>query len=407
MDKALRWGPFAFFFSAAFLLSLRKSSLPLVFSRYSIVYFAVIAGMGGFAALSFLIALRTRRGREVVSRIFLIAVSVFMSFGFSEILFRNFLLESKVPETDIEFEEIIAADWPRRIEPAKRPGVFRILGLCDSFGRASKYRNYHYLVEERLRQAGLNVEMVNLSVTGASPREQLELLDRYSARYAPDLVLHGFYAGNDFEILPGRQRHYRRILIQERSGLAALNPRNWTLLQALDGHARVAWNNWRLAKEPEAQKDGALFSPDMFLWLEWVVADKLYVRKPGRQVEWAPSLGYVAKIRSKAEEIGADYAMVFHPERMQVEDGLWQAVLKKYGLDPASLDRELPQRVLQRDCIKAGVPCLDLLPVFRSQDSSVNLYLAQDFHYSDVGNEIAADEIVKFLKGILPGGESP
>jgi hypothetical protein len=74
------------------------------------------------------------------------------------------------------------------------------------------------------------------------------------------------------------------------------------------------------------------------------------------------------------------------------------------GIDPAGLDVAVPQRKLAAFFASRDVPVLDLLPAFeraaRDRDPD-GLYLRNDTHWSVSGNEIAAQELARFLSDQL------
>jgi lysophospholipase L1-like esterase len=80
----------------------------------------------------------------------------------------------------------------------KPRGTFRILVLGDSvtFGHGALYETtYPYLLEQRLRAWRPDVEwqVWNLGVPGYSTRDELTYLQQVGDRYAPDLVIVGFF----------------------------------------------------------------------------------------------------------------------------------------------------------------------------------------------------------------------
>jgi lysophospholipase L1-like esterase len=90
----------------------------------------------------------------------------------------------------------------REYSLAKTPGTFRILVLGDSvtFGHGALYEtSYPYLVEQRLREWRPEVkwEVWNLGVPGYDTAQELAYLREVGERYAPDLVIIGFFS-NDF-----------------------------------------------------------------------------------------------------------------------------------------------------------------------------------------------------------------
>jgi hypothetical protein len=90
----------------------------------------------------------------------------------------------------------------REIPYAKPPGVYRILGLGDSFALGYEVDvedTYLFQLEKKLneRQAG-RVEVINLAVSGFGTAEELITLKAEGFKYSPDLVLLGYFV-NDVE----------------------------------------------------------------------------------------------------------------------------------------------------------------------------------------------------------------
>ena len=91
---------------------------------------------------------------------------------------------------------------PRDYALAKAPGTFRILVLGDSvtFGHGALHEtSYPYLLEQRLRawRPDVRWEVWNLGVPGYNTAQQLAYLNEVGERFAPDLVIVGFFS-NDF-----------------------------------------------------------------------------------------------------------------------------------------------------------------------------------------------------------------
>src|SRR5712691_9574881 len=92
----------------------------------------------------------------------------------------------------------------------KTPGTFRILVVGDSFGWAGGLEdNYTAMLERRFerREGAHKIDIVNTGYPGTHTGEQLIMLKKYGLQYSPDLVILGFFAGNDFfEADPNRKR---------------------------------------------------------------------------------------------------------------------------------------------------------------------------------------------------------
>ena len=100
----------------------------------------------------------------------------------------------------------------------KPAGTLRILVLGDSvtFGHGTRSdTTYPYLLEQRLREWKPEVkwEVWNLGVPGYATSQELAYLQRVGERYAPDLVIVGFYqndlTGNERAQLPSVMRRLR------------------------------------------------------------------------------------------------------------------------------------------------------------------------------------------------------
>lgn len=90
---------------------------------------------------------------------------------------------------------------PREYAVAKAPGTFRILVLGDSvtFGHGTLHETtYPYLLEQRLEawRPAVNWEVWNLGVPGYNTGQELAYLQQVGPRWAPDLVVVGFYAND-------------------------------------------------------------------------------------------------------------------------------------------------------------------------------------------------------------------
>ena len=84
----------------------------------------------------------------------------------------------------------------------KRPDAVRILGLGDSFSvfLNDKGKNYNNLLQKKFIAKGQgDVEIVNAGMEAMGPGYYWHILSKYGDLFKPDLVLVGFFVGNDFE----------------------------------------------------------------------------------------------------------------------------------------------------------------------------------------------------------------
>lgn len=92
----------------------------------------------------------------------------------------------------------------------KPPNTFRILVLSDSFNWIGGIENnYTALLEKKFEEhyGRHRVDVINADYRMTHTGEQLIILKKYGLQYNPDLVLLGFFAGNDFiDAHPNRKR---------------------------------------------------------------------------------------------------------------------------------------------------------------------------------------------------------
>ncbi|MCB9653972.1 MAG: hypothetical protein H6729_07595 [Deltaproteobacteria bacterium] len=83
----------------------------------------------------------------------------------------------------------------------KPKGVLRVIALGDSHTEGFEVRQdrtYPEIIEQSLKKHGLKAQVLNTGISGFSTAEELAFLENDGLKYAPDVVVVGFFA-NDFE----------------------------------------------------------------------------------------------------------------------------------------------------------------------------------------------------------------
>src|SRR5215204_5017934 len=106
----------------------------------------------------------------------------------------------KIPEgtVSVTYNSVGWRDLEHEVE--KPDGVFRILVLGDSFMEANSVpldNTFHRQLEKFARATGNNVEVINMGVSGYGTLQEYLVFQDIGHLYNPDLVLVGFYDGND------------------------------------------------------------------------------------------------------------------------------------------------------------------------------------------------------------------
>ncbi len=282
----------------------------------------------------------------------------------------------------------------------KADDELRILMLGDSFVMGVGVDLEETVVEQLEdtlddRFVNRDVEIINMGVAGYSTRQALATLETYGDDLDADLVILGFFVGNDFSenageplrvddgylvngtrhdgLIPYRVRRFIKLHSQFYHFL-------WPIQRRLRGHGAI-----------EAGESARRIA-EIFL-VDDEVADPIT----------QPSLEALEELARACEERGLPLAVVIIPDHAQIIDSAWDALIGQTGAPDAAYDRTAPSRRLARFLEARGVPTLDLLPRFRARDDRDSLYLALDKHWTATGHDLATTAATGFIGAIIDG----
>jgi hypothetical protein len=319
-------------------------------------------------------------------------------------------------------------------EPGAAPRRYRVVVLGDSFMDA-----YQLPLEQtfpRLLQQELDaqaVEVVNLGVGGYGLTQSYLTLREKGLVYEPDLVLLVMSPLNDVRnssaVLQKRvsgERHIQFLLrpyadLREDGRVEIVPPS-----PAATAQARAAREQLEHAKRP-------------VLWRHSLAFRLLLARLPGQEtipnlnplIDYYPLLvsetlpgvadltgkvwdhaeritgRLLVEIASVAHDNGAQFGVVFIPERVQVDRQFSARVM--HGVSAAHIDAKRPNRSLAGFAATQQIWLMDLLPVFLAEPNQAALYLgATDPHWSAAGHRLAATtvarDIAQRVRGAGTGG---
>ena len=267
---------------------------------------------------------------------------------------------------------------------------YRIAAIGDSvaFGVVPYAANYLTLLETELAPDG-SVEVLNMGVPGTGPKDYLSILVAEGLPFNPDLVMAGFFIGNDFETA-GRE-------LYEHSYLATSLYFFWRLgtAGAPAGILVGAGSSSYADNEPT-------FAPERFLEIE---VDRAWIYSPGDarlSSAVAGALGYLRQMRDVSAAAGAEFLVVLIPDEVQINGELADLVLRAYGVGQDGLDFPQPNRLMAEALTQEGIPFLDLLPAFEQEERDGRLYKPRDTHWNLAGNQLAAATMVPVLRDRIP-----
>jgi acetyltransferase AlgX (SGNH hydrolase-like protein) len=308
---------------------------------------------------------------------------------------------------------------------------FRILGLGDSFAFGfGVEEDDTYLARVERALADRHVEVINAGLAGMGPDNEARLLAADGPRLHPDLVLLGFFVGNDLmDVLAGPartqlrdgapalpegflERWYRPLrpggilpepLARSSAGLGLPIPfkgflrrhsHAYRFLSGRVGRLRLMWQGGR-GRAPASE-----FSPFQ------QEAFCLRIYPPEFDEAWRRAKAALGEMKTWCGAHGARLAVVVIPTEAQVYPDRWTEVRRRYNLREEDFDLEKPQRILAAFARDNGIPLIDLLPTLRAaRDTGRPLYFRTDIHWTARGHAVAAEEILRRLSDLemLPG----
>ncbi len=286
---------------------------------------------------------------------------------------------------------------------------FRILGLGDSFAveLAKEKKNYHDFLEYELQKESgrSNVKVINAGMESTGPGYYRHILERYGDLIRPDLVLVGFFVGNDFSDMRFDLARYGNFIFEpidkKERIFRNLRFKNFWLCQFFSNEVRYMQKI--KAREKELLTGNALeeaFLPeDIFLETEYIKSWIFDVRKAQNLKElWDLESRVILKMKEFCDRRNIPLVIAIFPDEFQVEEETRNQVVKHYGLDMSFMDLKLPNELIAGFCSDHDIYALDLLGPFQEAAKSKRLYLVRNTHWNEAGNELAGKAIADFIR---------
>lgn len=304
------------------------------------------------------------------------------------------------------------------------PATFRLLVLGDSFTmgvRVEQDETYGQVLARRLTNGersptqspaqppapiDKDYEVINAGVPGYNTQQALTYLRESGLALDPDLVVLGFYIGNDIT------ENFAAPSISVRDGYLQSG-------EASDG-VLPAWLRRYLALNSHLYQ---------LLWpyQRWLVDRSLWVRTEQERLRrrlaiyaptsngpddsdfvalWEATRRQLAAMADIARERGVRVAVVVIPELVQVDAQQWQSTIRAVASGEETYRTHWPNQRVVALCRELGLPVLDLLPVLAQAPPGEPLYFKLDGHWTRRGHEVAAVAIDAFLRRehLVPAG---
>lgn len=308
-----------------------------------------------------------------------------------------------------DFSDFTSREYLDKRVLSKPAGVFRILGLGDSFARNLTWinKNYHnYLQQRYLENNQKKIDIINAGMEATGPGYYWHILAKYGDSIKPDLVLVGFFAGNDFEEMEFKYVYRGAYQLREfvdplKRFLSYLRFENSWLYQFCS-RKLIMFSEDR-ARNQELKKigsnDEATYSEETFYQIE---KTRMWIFEKAKRTQFDRLFNQNSQVLLNFKEWCAKrnvaLLIVIFPDQFQVDEDLRNKMLEKYAISNAALDINYPDDLLSIFCEQHQINCLDLLKDFQEVNRTTKLYRLRDTHWSETGNRLAADLIYNYFQ---------
>jgi hypothetical protein len=265
----------------------------------------------------------------------------------------------------------------------------RILLLGDSFMEALQVeyeQSLAGLLETRLAQRlGEPVAVRNTGVGAWDPPQYLVAERRALAREAFDLVLVAIYLGND--VVPRRIDRFRPRAPVEVHHLRW--PRRFNYAELIDA-VLYPINDFLEVRSQlfifvKTRAQAALAR--LALTARYFPVDLM--RREASSPRWSVTAQICRDIRDTAAAHQTPTLFVLIPAPYQVDSAAFRQALGEFGIDPATVDLDQPNRLLPEAMRPYGLAVFDALAEFRRrEEAGARLYGSVDPHLSPVGQDV-------------------
>ncbi len=267
------------------------------------------------------------------------------------------------------------------LEPDPSHDGPRIVALGDSFayGVVPYDSNYLTLLDDLLDTETVSVEVVNMGIPRLDAKDYQQVLVEEALALEPDLVVVGFFVGNDFHIRPRNTSRRRWLVADFFRYLFVILPKQRVGFHPTDYH--------------DSQPT---FLEEVFLELRAGAAQQFLPSSRMVEQNLSAIVSIFGEMQAATQRRGCRFLVTLLPDELQVDRDLQERITARIGFE-GHIPWEKPNIELAQALENAGIPVLDLLPAFIEAGRRERLYKPRDTHWNRAGNRLAAETIARHL----------
>ena len=289
----------------------------------------------------------------------------------------------------------------------KVPGTYRIMILGDSYNWVGGLKNYTHILQSLFdKEYGPNkVEVLNVGYPMTHTAEELGLFRKQGLQLKPDLLVLGFFCGNDFA---DGDPHRKRIVVNGTYFDIDSRHEHRLLGYPLLPQSRVImslkqiFKTWRsIDRSTTADKQASGFTPEVYNQIVGSHLSLFNTRMAGEgklkeNVDYI--LGALRDMAAVCEQNHIAFRVGILPAEEQVDPKVFNDAVVTQHLEAEEYDLAQADRWVQGTCDELHVPALDMRQAFANHTKNARLYIPRNTHWNEAGNTLAAELELAWLK---------
>ena len=321
-------------------------------------------------------------------------------------------------------------DYERKINPDS----LKILAIGDSFtfGSWVALDDTHLAILEKSLNEEYETPFQIIKAGGPAQgtMQQRIFLEERGVQFDPNIVLLGFFVGNDVRDTMVGLKPYQII-----DGLIAWDEevlQTWRAYDVLQDEWQdlptpappaineeineeeskgITWQEWLRSNSHLYQfvaqnirlieEETVVTTPTQPARLTIFNYETFYLKEYPSEIEkgWQETVDNLTEINELVQADGRELVIFVIPTKEQVQLDHWQAKLDLMLLSEDLFELDKPQQLLVDWAEEENVQLIDLLPQFRTiyENEEVNLYYEQDPHWNEDGYELAGEILTEYF----------
>jgi hypothetical protein len=243
-------------------------------------------------------------------------------------------------------------------------------------------------------QNGKRFEVINAGVAGYNTAQEIDYLQEEGLELDPDLVLLGFFIGNDIK------DNYQSSPTVVVNGYLSNSPQPpqgflpYSIREYFERKSHLYHLLWPYQRQlfDSSYREEIKHAQGNYL--------SIYAKHEDQETAamWQVTWKQLSRFAELVKQHSLAAAVVIIPDQIQIDSRKWAQTVDSAGENRADYKRDKPTQKIEEFCSRLNIPAVNLLPVFsETTNRHEAVYLELDGHWTAEGNKLAGEAIYRFL----------